>query len=143
MRNTLREIEAVAGEGAEAGEIRLVLEFESPGERAIEVHAVFFGEEVFAGERGGGVARIHGAVAVAELGSLTGSAALGIGLADDDGFSFQLGDGGDHGEAGVDGAELIGDAHADVAIDEGRRTLGVEGEEVGGRAGLAGGVVFT
>ena len=30
-----------------------------------------------------------------------------------------------------------------MAIDEGRRTLGVEGEEVGGRAGPAGGVVFT
>ena len=68
---------------------------------------MFFSEEVFAGERGGGVARIHGAVAVAELGSLTGSAALGIGLADDDGFSFQIGDSGDQGKAGVDGAEMI------------------------------------
>ena len=38
-------------------------------------------------------------------------------------------------------AQLVRDAHHDVALDELRRALGVEGDEVERRAGLAGGVV--
>ena len=44
-------------------------------------------------------------------------------------------------EALVDGPQLIGDPHAHVAVDEPRRALGVEGDEVERRADLPGGVV--
>ena len=44
-------------------------------------------------------------------------------------------------EALVDRPQLVGDAHPHVAVDELRRALGVEGDEVERRARLAGGVV--
>ena len=45
---------------------------------------MFFGEEMFAGEGRGGVARIHRAIAIAELRPLARGAAVGVGLADHD-----------------------------------------------------------
>ena len=79
-----RQVDAVGRQRAEAGEVRLVLELEGPGERALEVDAVLVGQVVLAREARGGVARVHRAVAIAELRPLAGGAAFGIGLADDD-----------------------------------------------------------
>ena len=145
MRNTLSTgmSSAIARQLAKAREVRLVLEFERPGERALQVHAVARGELVFAREAGGRVARVHGAVAIAEARALAGGAAFGIRLADDDGLAGQRGPRGDHPEARVDRGEMRLDAHAHVAVDKARRALGVKREKVGGRALLAGRVVLS
>src|SRR5262249_30708186 len=84
---------------------------------------------------------IHRRVAISELRTLAGGAAVGIGFADDDRLRLEFGKRRNDAEALVDRRELIGDAEAYVSVDEGRFALGVEGEEVDRRAGLAGGVV--
>ena len=81
-------VDAVAGEGTEAGEVGLIFEFERPGKRAFEVHAILGGEIEFARENRGGVTGIHCAVAISEGRALAGGATFGIGFADDDGFGF-------------------------------------------------------
>ena len=136
-----REVEPAAREGAEAGEVRLVLELERPGDRALEVDAVAVGEVVGEGEAGRGVARVHRAAAVRELGALAGRTALGVGLADHDGRLPQLGIRGDGGEPGVDRPQVRRDPHADVAVHGGRGALRVEGDEVQRRAGAGRGVI--
>ena len=78
----------------------------------------FAASSVLARETRRGVARVHRAVAVAELRALARRAAFGIGLADHDRLALQLGHGGDHLEAAVDRRELIGDPHPHVAVDE-------------------------
>ena len=50
-----RLVDAVARERAEAGEVRLIFKLEGPGQRALEIHAVFVGEVVFARETCGGI----------------------------------------------------------------------------------------
>src|SRR5262249_49323206 len=79
--------------------------------------------------------------AMAEARALAGGAPFGIGLADDHGLAGERRAGRDHAKAGVDGLQLFADAHAHVALDELRCALGVKGDEVRGRAGLARGVV--
>ena len=98
---------------------------------------------VLAGEACRGVAGVHGAVAVAELGALAGGAALGVGLADHDRLLLQLGEGRDDRHGPVDHLQLARDPHLHVAVEESRRALGVEGDEVDGGALPARGVVGT
>src|SRR6185295_6505051 len=73
-----RLIDAIARERTEAGEVRLVLKFERPSQRAFEIHTMFLSEIVFAPEARGGVARIHRAVAIGERGPLACRAAFGV-----------------------------------------------------------------
>ena len=138
-----RLVDSVSRERAEAGEIRLVLELEGPGQRAFQIHAVFGGEIEFARKGGGGVAGIHGAVPIGEVRPLAGGASFRIGLADDDGRVGEFRIAGDDGEGTVDVAELAGNAHLHAAVDVARFALRVEGNEIRGRAGLAGGGVFS
>ena len=62
-----RQRDAVGREHPEPGEVRLVLELEGPRHRPLEVDAVLLGQGVLAGERGGGVAGVERAVAIAVL----------------------------------------------------------------------------
>src|SRR5262249_56705626 len=63
------------------------------------------------------------------------------GIADDDRLALQLREGRDGAKGGVDGLQVLGQAHADVAAYERRRPLGVEGNEVKWGALLPGRVV--
>src|SRR5213082_4080031 len=76
-----RLVDAVAGERAEPGEVRMVLKLECPGESAFDIHAVALGQLGDASEARGGVARIHRPVAISERGPLTGGATFRIALA--------------------------------------------------------------
>src|SRR5215471_2199502 len=77
-----RFVEAVAGECAKAGKVGLIFKFESPGQRALEIDAIFMGQLMFASEARGCVAGIHCAVAVSELRTLASCATFGIRFAD-------------------------------------------------------------
>src|SRR5687768_8651536 len=85
---------------------------------------------MLAGERGRGVAREHRPVAVAELRPLTGRASVRVGLTDDDRLGSQLGKRRDASEPLIDGPQLRGDPHANMAVDERRRALRMKGDEV-------------
>ena len=87
-------------------------------------------EVVLAGEARGRVARVHRAVAVAELRPLAGGAAFGVGLADDDGRLLQLGEGSDDRHRPVDHLQLARNSHLHVVVQEPRLALGMEGDEV-------------
>ena len=139
-----RLVDAVGGQRAKAGEIRLIFEFERPSEGAFEIHAVPAGQIVLAGEAGGRVAGVQRAVAIVVLRIHLAAqrAAVRVGFADDDrrvlespGYEAMMRN------PVVDRAQLIGDAHADVAVDDAGRALGVERDEIERRAFFAGGVV--
>src|ERR1700730_12365875 len=115
-----RQVDAVGSKLAIAGEPRLTNEGESPGKRTFKVHLALPGQLPEPRITGGGVARIQGAIAIRVLRSRAGVAALGIVLADDYRLVGQLRYRGDPGEGLIGGLELVGDAHADVAIHDRR-----------------------
>src|SRR5205814_10560144 len=88
-------------------------------------------------------AGIHRRFAIAELRPLAGSTAVGIRLTNDDGFTFQLRIRGDDLKAGVDRAELIGDAHLHMTIGKLWRALGMKGNKIERRTLRAGRVIRT
>lgn len=101
------------------------------------------GEGELAREGGGGAAGIHCTVAMVAIRALAGGAAIGIGLADDDGLRFDLGMAGDHREGFVNLTELIGDDHAHMSIDLLGAAFGMEGDEIERRAGFTRGSVLA
>src|SRR5271165_5007859 len=118
------------GQHAEAGEIRLILELECPGERALEVDRVLLGQVEGAGVGGRGVAGVERAVAIGVLGKdrcRAGRATVGVGFANDDRTTLQLGKAGDDLEPTIDVLKLGGDFHLDVAVGDSRRAFGVVG----------------
>src|SRR5690606_3594125 len=111
-------VDAVAGQGTEAGEPWLVLELKCPCECAREVHAVAPREIQFPREAGSRVTGVHRSIPITQLRSLTRGAAFGVGFTDDHGDVFQLGIGGDSSETAVNGAQVRGDTHAYVVVGE-------------------------
>ena len=136
-----RLIDPIGGKRTESGEIRVVFKFEGPREGAFEIHAVPRGQIELARENGRRVTGEHRAVAVGELRSLAGGAAFGIGFADDDRLRLGFRIRGHDAKTGIDRAELVGNAHAHVAVDSGWRTLGVKRHEIERSALLAGGEI--
>src|SRR5258708_27108044 len=47
-----RFVDAVAGQRPEPSEVRLILELKRPGQRTLQMHAVFFGQFLFASVAG-------------------------------------------------------------------------------------------
>src|SRR5271157_1542484 len=132
------------GQHPEAGEIRLILELECPGERALEVDRALLGEVERAGVGGRGIAGVEQAVAIGVLGKdrrWAGHATIGVGFANDDRTTLQLGKTGDDLESAIDVLKLGGDSHLDVTVGDSRRAFGVEREEIERGADLARGVV--
>ena len=99
------------------------------------------GQLVLSRKAGGRIARVHRAVAVAELRPLARGAAVGVRLADDDRLVLQLREAGDQLERRIDVAELIGHSHPHVAFYETGRALGMKRQKVERRADLARDVV--
>jgi len=102
---------------------------------------VLRGQFAGAGKTGGGVAGIHGAVAIRIARLAAGGAALGIRLADDNGGILIFWKGSDDGEGVVHVFQLVRHAHADVVVGKYGRAFGVKGNEIQGRTDLAGHVV--
>ncbi len=123
MRKTLstgRSMPLVASTRKPA-KIGLVLELEGPGQRPFEVHAVPVGQLVLAGEGRGGVARVQRAVAIAVLRiDRAGQAAQPSGSDSPMtiGLSFSSGNDAMIGKPSSIVAELVGDPHPHVAVDE-------------------------
>src|SRR2546422_2731385 len=84
---------------------------------------------------------MHCGVAITKLQPLTSGAAIGIGLADDDGFTLQFRIRRHDLKAGIDRPKLICNPHLHVAIDKPRRSFRVEGNE-SERSALASGRVI-
>lgn len=61
----------------------MIFKREGPRQCGIQIHAPPVGDFLKASEASGGVTRIHGVVAIAELRTLTGGAAFGITLTDE------------------------------------------------------------
>ncbi len=139
-----RQLDSVRGQYPEAGEIRLILELECPGERALEVDRVLLGQVERAGVSSRGVAGIERAVAIGVLGKdrcRAGRTAVGIGFADDDRTPLELRKAGNDLEPAIDILKLGGNSHLDVPGGDSRRALGVERQEIEWGADLARGVV--
>ncbi len=118
------------------GEVRLVFELERPGQRAFQVDAMPAASSCLRAKHGRRVAGVHGAVAIAVLRALAGGAPFRVGLADHDRRVFELGKRGDDGKGAVDVVKLVGDPHTHMTVVKLRAALGMERDEVQGRARL-------
>ena len=98
---------------------------------------MFVRQLVFPRESGGGVARIHRAVAIPQLRPLAGRTPFGIGFADDDRRALQLRVRSNDPKAFINDTQLIGDTHPNVAIRVSWRAFGVEGHEIQRRADVS------